>query len=582
MTRINNFLNKLFIVTNTSKAYFAYLVFLFVILTILEVLSLSIVYPLAKSLTGNENSIDDTFDKIGILNNFSDIAIICILLMIVFVFKNIFSYLIKVKLAKFSWNKLIHLRENLSKKYIQLPYENFLIKGKIEIITVINHYTRSTTQGLEAFIKLCGELLVFCSIIIYLFYFNFLTTLIVSVTIIVITFCYFFVFGKKIIFHGQENLKGEKELNSSSYALFQGFKEIKILNKEDFFLDKIFYGAFKISEANINNQKINLFPRYFLEIFIVVFGCSFIMSSVALGYTNAEILTSISVYAFAAIRLLPGISQIVVNINEINFSIPPVNKIFSDLEEINSNSTNHDIDLLNVNTSPSSKEFSFLEINKLSFKYKNSQSNILENINLKIHENDFIGIIGASGIGKSSLIDIISGLLKPTNGKINIFDKNQNKINPESLISYLPQEPIILDETLENNIALTGDIKKINKNKVLESLKFAVLDKFVFDLPQKTKTLLGENGVNLSIGQKQRLALARCHYLDRDIMILDEPSSALDEKTQDNIFNNLKFIKGKKTIIIITHNLKTLRDCNKVYEFENKTLIESSTHEKYK
>ena len=150
------------------------------------------------------------------------------------------------------------------------------------------------------------------------------------------------------------------------------------------------------------------------------------------------------------------------------------------------------------------------------------------------------------------------------------------------MISYLPQEPIILDETLENNIALTGDIKKINKNKVLESLKFAVLDKFVFDLPQKTKTLLGENGVNLSIGQKQRLALARCHYLDRDIMILDEPSSALDEKTQDNIFNNLKFIKGKKTIIIITHNLKTLRDCNKVYEFENKTLIESSTHEKYK
>ena len=183
------------------------------------------------------------------------------------------------------------------------------------------------------------------------------------------------------------------------------------------------------------------------------------MSSVALGYTNAEILTSISVYAFAAIRLLPGISQIVVNINEINFSIPPVNKIFSDLEEINSNSTNHDIDLLNVNTSPSSKEFSFLEINKLSFKYKNSQSNILENINLKINENDFIGIIGASGIGKSSLIDIISGLLKPTNGKINIFDKNQNKINPDSLISYLPQEPIILDETLENNIALTRDIK---------------------------------------------------------------------------------------------------------------------------
>ena len=146
---------------------------------------------------------------------------------------------------------------------------------------------------------------------------------------------------------------------------------------------------------------------------------------------------------------------------------------------------------------------------------------------------------------------------------------------------FLGQEPIVIDGTIEDNIVFSEKNIDFNKNKIKESIKFSDLENFILSLKDKEKTLVGENGITLSIGQKQRLALARCHYADREIMILDEPSSALDEKTQDNIFNNLKFLKGKKTIIVITHNKKTLKYCDKVYLFSKEKLDILDLNEKY-
>ena len=162
--------------------------------------------------------------------------------------------------------------------------------------------------------------------------------------------------------------------------------------------------------------------------------------------------------------------------------------------------------------------------------------------------------------------------MKPSEGEVNLIDQEYNNIEANQVMSYLAQEPIVIQGSILENIRLSENDAQINQSKILQAIKFAELDSFVNTLEDGTNTILGEGGINLSIGQKQRLALARCYYSQREIMILDEPSSALDQETQDNIFNNLNFLKGKKTIIVITHNKRTLKYCDKVYEFSEKKL----------
>jgi len=540
---------------------------LFCILSIFEILSISIIYPLVNSLSSDAeiNTIDLFFFKK--LNSDNMYFFFSCLLIVVFLIKNIFSYFIKVKLANYSWMKLIDLRKELAVTYIKLNYEKFLDKGKVDIVTSINDYSRSSIQGLEAIIKLIGELLILSFIAIYLLYIDFNTTIIILAGILILLILYLAFFSNKIIKIGSENLDGEKMLNKSAYSLFTGFKEIKVLKKELFFIEKLTIGIKKISLANITNQKIGYLPKHILEVMVILFGCLYIIFSIN-HTSNVDIIAKLSVFAFAALRILPGVSQIAVCINDINFSVPPTNKIYEDIK------LNKKKKIKNFQKKENlliKNDFQKLEIRNINFKYKSSNKITLKNINLEIFKNDFVGIIGSSGAGKSSLIDLILGFLEQDNGQINAYSKNNVLIeNRDHLFSYLSQEPTIIDGTIRQNITFTDTIS--DDRKINEALVFSDLYNFVKSTAGGLDAVVGEKGIGLSIGQRQRIALARCHYFDKEIMILDEPSSALDEKTQGNVFSNLQFLSGKKTIIVITHNKNTLRFCNKIYEIENQTL----------
>ena len=261
-----------------------------------------------------------------------------------------------------------------------------------------------------------------------------------------------------------------------------------------------------------------------------------------MNYDNSEIISLISVYAFAALRLLPSVSQIGICINDLNFAISPTKLVYADIYE---NNLNNYISI-NKEKNRDGSKFKLMNLEGVSFSYKNSEKKILQNLNLEVKKNDFIGIIGQSGVGKSTLIDMILGYLKPTNGKIHIKDQKNNLIRSDEIMSYVAQEPIVIQGSISENIRLSEKESPENDLKVKNAIKFADLESFVNTLDEGINTILGEGGINLSIGQKQRLALARCFYSQREIMILDEPSSALDQETQDNIFDNLNFLKGKK------------------------------------
>ena len=277
----------------------------------------------------------------------------------------------------------------------------------------------------------------------------------------------------------------------------------------------------------------------------------------------------ISIYFVAAIRLLPGISLIASSQGRLSLGQYAVTQIVNDItqyknyEEKNANQTE-----VVVN------KFKDLKFKGVDFSYQNTGIVILKNINFELKKNDCIGIMGKSGVGKTTFVDIMLGLLKPQNGEIlingNLIDDYGSNFTGN--IAYVPQEPIILDDEIVTNITLETDKKNVNYEKLQYSIKKANLDKVVEKLPNKLETKVGDNGVRLSGGQNKRLALSRAFYHGKEIIMIDEATSALDFKTESLIAEEILAIKGKTTIVIISHSKNILKYCDKIYSIQNKSI----------
>ena len=278
--------------------------------------------------------------------------------------------------------------------------------------------------------------------------------------------------------------------------------------------------------------------------------------------TKNDIVPTIGVFAVACARLLPSISSILNDFTRINYSKFATDTCYNDIKNI------QNIDLTKR------REIENLSFKKIILKmfHLNTQiqKNILNKLNFEINQNDVIAIVGPSGSGKTTLIDLLLGLLNPTEGEISI---NQNKLKNENNLSilsaYLPQNCLVIEDTIKKNISLELDKDKIDLNLVNKSLEEANLKTFVDTLPEGVETKIGENSLRLSGGQTQRLAIARNFYLKKEIIIMDEATSSLDEENEDSIIDSLNNIKVKKTIILITHKLKLLKNFEKIFSLEN-------------
>ena len=246
-----------------------------------------------------------------------------------------------------------------------------------------------------------------------------------------------------------------------------------------------------------------------------------------------------------------------------------VEKVYEDLEKYSNYSENY----FN-NKEIQDNNFKSLELKSVSFTYKNSNQEVFRNINFSLNKNECIGIVGESGSGKTTFVDIMLGLLQPSRGKIYLNNIEQTNFSSNLIkkIAYLPQEPIILDEKIKIKISLDTKENLINQNKIEEALKRSNLKDFVKNLEKKEDTYIGEGGIRLSGGQNKRLALARSFYHGKNIIIMDEATSSLDIETENYIANQIKELKGRITIIIISHHNNILKYCDKVYKIQNKQI----------
>ena len=348
-----------------------------------------------------------------------------------------------------------------------------------------------------------------------------------------------------------------------------GIKEIKVANREKEVTDIYSTNSQNMKKVNFLISSFNQIPKLILEFLALSTLILLLITFNNLNYPFVEIISYFTIIIAAFIRLLPSANKIIISFMNITFYKPSLNILYDEII------TNLDNQLKNIETEEKNN-FLFkdkIEIKNINFNYKDNERmvEVFKNASMTIDKGDMVGIVGETGSGKSTLVDLIIGLIDISKGEILVDNKNiiNNKKSWNNIIGYVPQTVFLNDESFAENIYFYQELEERNKEKLLDSIKQAQLEKFVLNLPNGIDTMIGEQGQRLSGGQRQRIGIARSIYKDSEILIFDESTNSLDKETEQSFLRDIMNFKQKKTIIMISHKLSTLSNCNKIFEIKN-------------
>jgi len=559
-------LQTLEILNHSEKKELKIIFFLTVISNFLETLSISLIFPLIGNLTNTNDK--NQFLNFSFFNNiFSDnnLTNIFLIFLLVFFIKLVFILFYLYKKTAFAQNLNANLSLRILKKYVSQNL-NFFYDNNSSLLTrnIVQEISQLISGIIEQTLSLIVELILILLLVSLAFYAEPMVTSVIFLVFFISFLIFYYTVTSKTRKWGTEtqNLRGNilKKLNE----IFSSIKFIKVTNKEFFFFKDIKKSILENARISILYEFTKNFPRPFFEFLLVILIVLIVQFKMNFGEIKnySEILPLLGLYAAIAFRIVPSFSRILVHLNNIKFSNASVDVIYRETklkDKIQLSS--------NIN-----KNFKFekVEFKNVDFAYKNKE-NIFEDLNFSINKNEFIAIVGESGIGKTTLVDLLVGLVSPTKGEILLNgDKleDENRGNMTSAIGYIPQNYNFLDDTIEKNVAF-GD-ENINRGKVDKSLIQANLNDFVASLKGKYDEKIGEQGILLSGGQKQRLAIARSLYLDAQMLIMDESTSNLDQKTEAKIFEEFMKLKHSKTLIVITHKMLNYHYFDKIISIKNK------------
>jgi len=552
-----------------------FLLFIVFFSMILEVIGIALIVPLLNIILNKELVTDWSSENFPIIiQNYSYSEIIYLLIFIIFI-----VYLIKNSVSiyflwlqnKFTNNVQVRMANSLLKQYLLLPYENYLEKNSSILLRNIEEVR--TFQGVLLRSTLAiSEIIIFCGIISLLFIYNFEITFFIFLFFLTTALLMFKILTPLVKKLGEERLFHAKRTTLHTLHALNAFKEIRIFGRIDFFFKKFYYHNSKTMVSNLKYNLLDNIPKVVLEMMFI----STLLSTIALliysNYEFSKIITLLALYSLASFRIMPSINRIIQSIQNLKFMTPVVDMLYNDLidEQVK---INKDYDNKNLENKIVFKEK--ISVKNLSFKYERRTEKTLKNINLEIHKNEILGIIGESGSGKSTLINLLLGLLKPSEGSIEIDQENIEKNIQEwrGLIGYIPQNIFITDDTLKNNIAFGIDEKNISKEKLLNCINLSQLDNYVNKQKNGLNTRIGEKGSKISGGELQRLGIARALYNKPKILILDESTNSLDLDIEALLLKEIEKLKKDITIIIITHRESTLKICDKIVKINDGNLI---------
>ena len=495
----------------------------------------------------------------------------------VFVIKNLYLIIEKYAIYTFSYNIQMKISTGLLKAYVSEPYTFHLNKNISVLQRSVQEDSDLFTKAIIHFMELLVEVMVCIALGIYLFDVSKSITVIV-VGLLLICVGVFTVISRNFARKLGKDAQGYKaKLYQWMNQSLGGIKEVKVLNREMFFINA-YSGYFKKYVRGLKiSRLIGVIPKYIVEMVSMAGLLLAIIVKINFGQLSdlAAFIPQLSAFAVAAFRLLPSVGRINEHMTGIMYAAPSIELVYHDLKEV------ENIKSLESAEQGVLKLEDEIVVKDICYHYPDSEENVISYANFTIKKGQTVALIGESGAGKTTMADIILGLLTPQHGKIKAdnVDIFKNMDLWHHGIGYIPQTIYLSDDTIRNNVAFGVEEDQIDTAAVEEALKKAQLWNFVESLTEGLETFVGDRGVRLSGGQRQRIGIARALYHDPEILILDEATSALDNDTEAAVMEAIENLRGEKTMIIIAHRLTTIRNADVIYEVVNGKAEQKSKEE---
>ena len=554
---------------NKQKKSIIFLVLMMFCGMILEFAGISLIIPMIGGITSTNKSSNGSFGIMNFLQNFlpsglaNNFLFIVLLFFATYLLKLIFNLVLGWRQSKFIFELESMFSSMLFMNYLNQDYAYFLQKNSSILIKNVTVLVKQLNDYMLSILIIFSEGLILLGISLFLFYIEPVGSFVILVVMGVITLSFQKVLKKYLTKWGKSF---EFSSGMRMHFLQEGFsaiKEIKLLGRESYFLNKFDESNKTFTSVGQKYQTVQFVPKAWLEMTAVSSIVIFLMILVYQDNDPSTILLTLSIFAAATFKLIPSLSRIVGSYQTMLYTKNSVKLLLDEIQLTKTVKQSEEISSL-----PFEKE---LVLENICFKYDNTEKLILYNLNFTIPCNSLVGIVGTTGEGKSTLVDVILGLLKPSFGTIKIdgFDVSKTLGTWQSKIGYVPQNIVLIDDTIRNNIAFGINVDDINDDMVHNAINLSHLTNFINSLPDGIQTKVGERGVRLSGGQRQRIGIARALYSNPSVIILDEATSSLDNATEKSIMNEINEFKNDKTIIVIAHRTNTLEKCDIIYQLKN-------------
>ena len=582
---MKNLKKLLYLLSSKDRKRASLLLIMVLIMALLDMLGVVSIMPFMAVLTNPEvietNSILKTAFKtasiFGVETNRQFLFFLGVLVMVMLVVSLTFKALTMYVQVRFTSMCQYRIAKRLVEGYLYQPYSWILNRHSADLgKTILSEVGVVVGKGLKPMMNLITQGAVALTLMVMLTIINTKLALIIGFTFGAAYLIIYKLIRGFLTRIGQERLRANQLRFTSVIEAFGAFKELKISGLEKFFAKRFSEQAKIFANHQASAQIISQLPRYFLE--AIAFGgiLLVVLYYIKQSGTFTDVLPLIALYAFAGYRLMPALQLIYSNFTYLRSVGPSLDAMYDDLNSLDSFSSQHDQGILPLNKS--------ITLNHISYHYPNSSKTALKDISLNIPAYTTVGLVGATGSGKTTTVDIILGLLEAQQGTLEVDGKVIDKHNLrawQNSIGYVPQHIYLADNTVAANIAFGINPEDINQGAVERAAKIANLHEFVInELSLQYQTTLGERGIRLSGGQRQRIGIARALYHNPKILILDEATSALDNLTEKVVMEAVYKLSNKITIILIAHRLSTVKLCDNVYLLEKGKLKEQGTFEK--
>ncbi|WP_026504989.1 ABC transporter ATP-binding protein [Butyrivibrio sp. NC3005] len=563
------------IFTHKQKVDSVILLIFILIGTVLELLGVSAVKPVINSILDKDIILTtEPYSTIAGFLNITDpnmfVLAMLIGIIIIYIVKNAYIIFMYNRQYKYIYSNMRELSTKLMRFYLNQSYSYHKKKNSSELLRNVNQDIADFFGTVQAIVMLTTEFLTVSVLILYLFIRDKTITVAIGLIMCILMLLFMKVYKKYLLKMGEKNRHYEEQVNKWVQQGFNGIKEVKVMNKEGFFYrkyDEAFAG--RVRSEYTYHTMVSI-PKPIIEAAAMSALLGTIGLKLLMGVNTHYFIPTISIFAVAAVRMLPSVNRIAEYLGTIVYQKPAITAIYNDLEEMKRTQT-RDICLEDRQKDGKLSLKNALHIKNVSFHYEDSKKMILNDISFDIEKNTSVAFIGQSGAGKTTIADLILGVLPPTSGKILADDVDiKGRMDAwHNAIGYIPQSIYLMDDTIAKNVAFGIDEDDIDYDRLRKACERAQLMDVINSLPDGYETIVGEHGVRFSGGQRQRIGIARALYSEPEILILDEATSALDNDTEAAVMQAIDALHGEMTLIIIAHRLSTIRNCDKVYRIGN-------------